>query len=484
MGFALGLFFTSYYPIAKFNKFSDYIPFLPLNILFCFGLLMSYSVLLPLFFIPWVLFIISFYIYSRSKSFVIQSIIYSSITLFFTFLIAPVSFIERIRFLIDFNNAVAGWNMPVLSPDWIFGLVGSNIWMQSSPILIRILLSMPIIVLFIGSIYYLFKKERKLFFIFGSYLILVFVFYWYLIIENFLLSPTFSGDGYKAYKLITYFIPIILLTGLYFFNCYFSDNSKTSFRKKIAVYALLCLLILGNVLSASAMIFVSTSNSGSIKQDTIDLQNNTNLENVTSINVQDTSFSNQMWIYYFLFDKKTLFLKTPTYFAASPQIGQWTLMETSTSDIISILNFTNDSDKILINNGYYLMKKNVSLDVSLNKGWYGLESNQNSVWRWTGSNNETPSLILNNDEDQYIDVKLIYAPLNPENSLSVLLDDNKIMDCPSVHCEINNIYLSKGKHILAFEPKLPPQLPGTNDQRFLDYNFENITISKSIGQEM
>jgi hypothetical protein len=332
MGFFLCLFLVTYYSILKFNKIREFFPYLLLNIVFCFGLLTSYSVLFILFFIPSILFIISYFIQTRSKMFLFLSTIYLSFTLFFTFLISPFSFINRVNSLIVFNYSNAGWDMPILSPDWIFGLVGTNISMQSIPILLTLVISLPIVVLVVVSFYHIFKKELQLFYISGSYLGFTIFFYSYLITKEFF-SPTFTGDSYKAYKLITYFIPLILLIGLYFFKDLDLNLTKINFKKKIIIFSLLCLLIIGNTGSMASMISFSTSQSTMIDKNIIDIHKLNTNENITSINVIEKAHWDQMWIYYFLFENKTVFLKYRTYYADSPQNGEWTLLKKSGEDI-------------------------------------------------------------------------------------------------------------------------------------------------------
>ena len=478
IGFFLGLIFTTYYPILKHDKFSEITSYLPLNILFCFGLLISYNILVPLFLIPAILFIGSYYIYSRSNLFLVQSVGYITLTFFITFLISPFSFIYRILSLIIFNKVVAGWNMPVLTPDRLFGFVGNNVLMQSESIFLTILISMPIILLLIFSFYLLFKKERREFYLWGSYLGFVIIFYFYLVIKE-LLSPSFSGDGYKAYKLLTYFIPIILLTSLYYFKNFEFTYSQKNFGKKISIIAFLCLLIIGNIWSTLAMISVSSSQSVPIKEDIINLQKIEYFDNVSSINIEEKTWLDQMWMYYFLFKNKTVYLKYPTYYGASPQNGEWNLK--NVGDILTIP-LNENKTVILLNKQYYLEKSdNTSyLEASLGEGWYYFESNGNLHWRWAGANNESPSIILDSTQDQFLNLDLTYWSLNPDNALTVMIDNMTSKDCiDKTHCKITNLNLTSGKHILILRSKLPPQLPGNGDSRYLSYAFSNITFSST-----
>jgi hypothetical protein len=233
------------------------------------------------------------------------------------------------------------------------------------------------------------------------------------------------------------------------------------------------------MVSAFSMISTNKDRLLFISEDINDLEKINNFENVTSINIQEPPYWNQMWIYYFLLDKQRVYLKYNSYYSASPQIGEWTLKENN-SDILSLLNFTNSSNIIPINR-IYSLEKNSSCDISLYKGWYDLESNQDAKWRWSGEKNETPSIEIDcNNEEQLINMKMNYYSLNPENNFSVLMDGNKISACSNNYCEIYNINFSKGKHILSFDPKLPPQLSGHRDPRYLGYGFSKIVISKNV----
>ena len=475
-GFFLCLFLTTYYSILKFKKIREFFPYLVLNVVFCFGLLTSYSILVPLFFIPSILFIISYFIQIRSKMFLYLSTMYLSLTLFLTFLISPFSFINRINSLIFFNDANAGWDMPILSPDWIFGLAGSNISMQSLPLFLTLVISLPIVVLVLVSLYRLYKKEIQLFYVSGSYLGFTIIFYSFLITKEFL-SPTFTGESYKAYKLITYFIPLILLIGLYFFKDL--DITKMKLKKKIVIASFLTLLIIGNIGFMASMISFSTSQSTMINENIIDIHKLTTDESIISINVIEKAYWDQMWIYYFLFENKTVFLKYRTYYADSPQNGEWTILKKSGEDIFYFQNFQELNNTIIINKEYYLEKK-PSLEFSYNNGWYDLESNSDKKWRWTGQSNVTPSLELNLIADQSINMFLHYSPLNKANALTILLDNEIIKECnDNNYCFVENLNLTKGKHILVFNSKLPPELSGNGDPRYFSYSFSNITLVKN-----
>lgn len=607
MGMFLSFFLLTIYPILNCDKLSCFKSYVPLSIVFAFGLLSVYSPIVPLLFIPLFVYLLLFLISTKSVSTLLNSLIFLSLIIFVTFVISPGLFINQIKQLIYFTDVIAGWDMPVLSPDWVFGLVGDNIRMQQIPIIYRSFLSIPIVLVIIASFVHLFKKERRLFYLSISYISFILFLYIYLIIKE-ASSPSFTGDGYKAYKIITYFIPIILLIGLSYFRDFHILPIKKITKTQMLGMAFLFLLIAGNLWSASAMINNQYYNFIKIKDNIIDLQKISKIDNVSSINIMEASPWDQMWMYYFLFMEKKIYLKYYTYYPSSPLNGEWTLQKsennyfkmnisfpsglsghqepiittgkTGAGDFIYV-NYISDgkiafrfehwgvgyteslpilidnkisyplevvldrsssiviikfegkilryssllhptvSDEITIgenriggtgpeprfsgkiqnliqeivfcdgiicindiepniievNTDYYLLKNN--LVITLSKGWYGIESNKYSQWRWTGERNETPAIELDvRRQEISMDILLNYWPLNNNNEFSVFLDEQHIKDCKdNKSCLLNDIVISKGKHEIAFKSKLPPRSNSKKDPRILGYAFSDININ-------
>ena len=477
MGLFLALYLVIYYPILFDNHTArSYLQYLPFAIILSLGLMFIYYTLVPLFIIPLLIFLGICILTEKTIVHLKKELFYLLLVLFFSVIFYPNSIIKFFEKFLWVNSAAAGWDFPILSPHWVFGIVGNNIWMAKTSLIPTFILSVIIVIMCLSSMKSLYNDNKKLFFFSVSNLLFVLIFYIFLISKE-EMSPSFTGEGYKAYKLITYFLPIILISCLYYFKNFELNFSKKDTRKKIVVLGLLGLLLVGNIFSAFTMISINNDLTSFISKDIIDLKIVDNLDNVTSINIQDATVWNQMWINYFLFDKHKVYLKYSSYYEASPQIGEWTLKE---KDILSVSNFSNSSGSLLINHNYFL-EKSGSCDISLYKGWYSLESNQYTLWRWSGEKNETPSIEIGcNNEEQSINAKLNFSPLNPENNLSILMDGKKITTCSINYCEINNINLTKGKHILSFDAKLPPQLPGNGDTRYLGYAFSKIVISKNV----
>jgi hypothetical protein len=382
------------------------------------------------------------------------------------------------KLMFSFNEGISGWNMPFLYPPAIIGIELNNIWSQSPPILFSIILSVVLSIFFVFSLYRLFKNNEQLFFITFLYVALVIAGYGYLSLKE-AITPTFSGEGYKAFKLITYFIPLILIITLYYFNDFQKTSQKTCLSHKKAFFSgIIVLLFFGNIWSGFTMIMESKQQSFGIDDDILDLVEIDHLENISSINIQENSFWRGMWIYYFLMGgNKSIYLKYPTYYRSSPQEGEWTL-KNNNSDIIHIIN---KNEKIKINKGYYLEKNN-SLDINLNNnGWYDLQSDENNFWRWSGIYNESPSIIIESTKDQLINLDLMYWTHYPDNTLTLVLDNTTITDCiNNSYCRIPKINLTSGKHILRLKVKHPTQSSVHGDSTHLGYAFSNITFITPI----
>ncbi len=179
------------------------------------------------------------------------------------------------------------------------------------------------------------------------------------------MSPSFSGDGYKAYKVMTYFIPILVISALYYWkDLRLSTLTRGYDPKKIFFCGVIFLFIVGNLCSALVMISASTHQSKRIDEGIIDLKRVHALENVSSINIEESGHWTQMWMYYFLMGNKPISLKYSTYWNATPLNGEWTLHSN-----LDIINVTIRNDPILINDCCYL-EKNVIFNATYGQGWY------------------------------------------------------------------------------------------------------------------
>lgn len=477
MGYFYGLLFILLYPIIKNQGFRETIATVPFSILLFIGLWSSYETIIPLLIGPYLLFCIIQLFHTDSIQIFNRNIFYVLLVIFLSFVIYPFSIYERLQKLISFKDVIAGWDMPILTPDWILGIVGNNYLFRSEIPYIWIILSISMMIIFYFSIRSQFKDNFQLFIISLIYLGSIICLYLFLIIKEFL-SPDFSGDGYRAYKLMTYFIPLFILTFYYFFRENDWDFNKPYLKKSNFFSIIFLVLTISTVLSGSMMALSGDVEFLSIDSSIIDLNTNPEVLNLDSINIETQSYWEQMWIHYFLFDKLPVYLKYQTYYKPSSLISNWTLKRNNNEkDIFDFKEFGKKPD-IEINDKYSL-KNNGSFEVIMGDGWYNPEYITDSTWRWSGKNNISPSLIIVNHEgNSFINLFLSYFPLNPINSLSIYRNGMLIKNCPDNFCSITNISLNHDTNKIIFQAKIPPEQPNSGDTRDLGFAFTRITVEK------
>jgi len=386
LGMFLSLFLVMLYSFQNCNKFSDYFPYILFTSVLTLGLIISYSPLLPLYYIPLFIFLSFVFISTRSIYRLLNALCFIALTLFIAFLLSPFEVIKIFKDIFLYTSGF-GWEMPMVTPAWAFGIAQNNLtsWgfgfaqpglgmqyigVPSNPIIDEILSGLIIVVAIISFIH-LFKTDRLLFFLSISYVSFFLVIYCYLTFQG-IFSIPFSGNSYKAYKLFTYFIPIILLTCLSCFRNFEIVPLKNKSKIKIIAIFFLALLILVNLYSASSIIKANYENGIEIKENIIDLQKITKMDNVSSVNIGISSWLDQMWVYYFIFINKKIYVRYNTYYQAKPPLGEWTLQGTdipkySSSDV------GNSSNIIVINSDYYLIRNTILPD-NISIDWNDLES--------------------------------------------------------------------------------------------------------------
>ena len=113
------------------------------------------------------------------------------------------------------SKTSGGLDLPFLFPDGIFGVNVFSLLSRSTPEIVTGALSVAAVIAVLFSFYRMYKENYQLFCLACSCLALVFTVYSYYSVQE-ALSPSFSGDGYKAYKILTYFIPILIISALYY----------------------------------------------------------------------------------------------------------------------------------------------------------------------------------------------------------------------------------------------------------------------------
>jgi hypothetical protein len=478
--------------IIRANRFEDRIRYLPFLCLAVSGLSLNYSHMLVIIYglvIPYVL------VSSWKNGKVAKILNWAAINCIAALIIVCL-YPQRLQMIasetFSRGSEIRGWYMPLTTPDKLYGVAS---YLSPSILIVTIAVTIFLVVLIISGFIKLYRKDIENFLFSSTLLLLIFIGALILSLLNMNIPKANHGGfgGYKQFKLISFFIPVILLTSFALFrdmtfnirNLGIRSNLfhrvKSSFeylkiRRNTLSLLLIAGLIIATSISAGAMIYTSTKNSMAIPSATIDLQGIRNFQEIKSINIpagESGSYWDIMWEAYFLFPKK-LFFEQSTYYASSPLDGEWFLIRNakeSTEKVLSVLRKI-DRNAILINSTYALSKGAPSLTVKFGEGW----SDDEGSHRWTIS--DDASIIIDSlSEKVLINLVLDFKPLNNENSIAIYLNGAKIINYNnSSNSLIKDLLLNKGKNIIKFKAKLQGELPGNGDPRKLCYAFKFIRI--------
>ena len=464
--------------IHNCERLSDYYKYIPFSVLLNWGFSLTYPHMLLLFYAPLVLYLAWYSLNKQSW----RLFIYQSLFILVSLVIMSTLSIHRFQALLNYffrmKDAEAGWSVTFIAPSELFtGFKDKNNFYE---ILVTVILSS----LVIGLIYRGFTQARKANirpFILGCSLALT-SYAGCLVLSLLLLTSGAPLGGYKAYKLISFFLPQVLISCLLLFQ-----NLPINFRLKEArFFTILCIVVfIGNYdLTAETI-----KTHGSVTQPLIDLQKIENDTSIKSINLLDEDAWQMAWQSYFL-ARKDLYFKNPEYYAnpsGSSLNGEWNLINLDRAknpgskavpNILKVKRFTpNPSTSKIINSSYRLEKANSSLWASFGKGWY----NNEETLIWNGRESNSSEIKINSPSNNLsVDVKLLYSPLKPDDRLSVYLNQKKVADClNNKFCQIQKLVLNNGNNNLEFKASLMPSPPGYWDARTLSYAFSSIEITPS-----
>lgn len=490
IGFFLGLILAVYYPIIFDNKsMSCMIYYLPFALFMLIGLSAIYSTMQPFFAIPLLIFLILCIIAKKSVIAIKKEFLYLLSLLISFIIICPSDVILFINKHLFHAGAVAGWNAAIFSPELIFGIVFPTTTISlvqirlQTPLIMIIIISAIILILCYYSLTLIYKDNKKLFLFSISNLLFVFILYIYFISIEYL-SPGFTGEGYKAYKLMTYFIPIILISCLYFFTKV--SFPKLHFTGKNESFNLFCvigviILVFGNILSASAIIYTNNE-IRFVDNEMEDINKISLFDNVTSVNIDVNNYWEQMWVYYFLFNNKKLYLLGSSYYSPkSTKNSEWTLIKNYSSDD-DIYKKNLNGEYIILNQKYSLVKQG-SYDISLGQGWFNLESWGGNPGRWMSDNAE---VLIYSNKNGTANLSITMASINSPKTLNIIGENADLLQKINIPTNFTiisiPIQLQKGENIILLNVpegyERPCDIPElqSKDTRQLSIAAQNLTL--------
>jgi hypothetical protein len=474
IGLALCILLLNIQAINTCQTRADYMRYIPLAVLFTWGLSTTYSHMLLFIYAPIAIYLAVMSFQRGPRPPIIPWALFTVLTLVILCVLSPTKAKVLAFALYGLGRSSSGWFIPWMSPDTVFGLsTMENLGLQSHTGLMRYILSIPPIIILIFGLRRAYKDDRNVFILAGSSIFIMVIGYTVL---AFVGRVEDTWGGYKSYKLLSFFLPLVLMASLILFR-----NIEFTARGQIRnVLPLLLGVLIGcNIFSGYNVSAQMSNTRRLVSKDLADLKRIENLPSVQSVNILGKDWWDILWQVHFLMRKK-LYLETHTGvgYPAGALVGQWDLkrVRDTSNDILRLVGF-DEVETIVVNSTYLLEKAGEArtLKARLGKGWHDSEVTH----RWTGNGSDTSTVILQSAADGLaIDLRTRYFPLDPNNRLSIYLNGKKIVDCSDNYsCLMKSVHLSTGRNVLEFRAVIPPAPPGTADKRHLGYRFTAIEIS-------
>ena len=467
--------------IENGQRISDYYSYVPLALLFTWGILVTYRHMLPLICIPLAAYVILTAFTAKSRAPIYNWILFFLVTVAGASVLTPSRLMSLPAYMVAQGNFAVGWHIPLLSLAAVFGLTFDDVYLQNHITLASVTFSILLAGLAVAGYVDAHRRDRKLFLLAFSSVVPILLGYVILAFPD----RTGSGwGGYRSYKLLSFFLPQVLLGALIVFrNAQFGRKDLTSHILRVSF----AVLLVCSAVSCYAIVERMSKTRSVVSKDMVDLRKIEDDPRVESINILRSAFWDTVWQAHFLM-RKPLYFESTTYYdyTAKGLDGQWDLKTTSPSnaEIIHVGSFDkvktgSESDTIAVNSSYSLERAGAgrTLRARFEKGWYDSEGTH----IWTGESGDASTIILHCSKDKLaIDLRASYWPLDPNNHLSIYLNGSKVADCPdNSSCRAEGMVLSAGQNELLFMTALPPTVPPTADPRRLGYAFRSIELSPS-----
>ena len=479
---AMCLILLHHKAIENCKRISDYYSYVPLVVLLTWGVLITYRHMLPLIYVPLACYVLVVGLCERSRVSAFNWVLFLLMTVATASLLSPSRVMSLPVYLIAQGNFPVGWHIPLIALDAVFGLTFNDVSLQGHMNLARITVSVLLGVLTVAGYVVVYKKDRKLFLLAASSVLPILLGYVILAFPD----RTGSGwGGYRSYKLLSFFLPQVLLGVLIVFrNLQFARKDRTYYFLPLA----LAVLLACSMVSCYAIVQHMSKTRLVVSKDLADLRRVESDPRVESVNILRSDFWETLWRANFLM-RKQLYFETTTYYdyTASRLDGQWDLrsIHGSSNDIIHVTGFGkvktgNEPDAIAVNPSYVLERVgalSTTLRARFEQGWY----NSEGTHIWSGESGDNSSIVLQCPKDKLaIDLQAKYWPLDRNNRLSIYLNGSKITDCSgNDSCRADGMILSAGQNVLVFKTALPPTVPSSADPRRLGYAFTSLDISPS-----
>ena len=277
--------------------------------------------------------------------------------------------------------------------------------------------------------------------------------------------------GYASYKFLSFFAPMVVLCLI----APLADPLASRLVRGVAAASLVVIALTG-IEGSWRLVGIMRGVPG-VSPQLAELKKVEAMPDIDSINLPDSrALLNTMWKAHFL-ARKFLYIQESTYFSPSAPRGTWTLLTNPPLGPVVAVGVADGygARQVPINDAYLLARDNKRIRLDFGDGWYPAEP----TLRWMGLDGAADaSLILNVSGDPLpASIALEYFSVNPQNRLSLYLDDRLIAECASgSHRCVVKADLAGGARVLRLHASLLPERPANGDPRVLGFAITRIEI--------
>lgn len=370
-------------------------------------------------------------------------------------------------------RAPRGWFVPWLFPSGLFTLPSAFPWASVDiPALVNWTVAIAFFVLLALGLVEAYRRDRSRLLTMLAWLLPIVA---GTIALAYLDRTPMGWCGYASYKFLSFFVPILALCLV----SPFADRVASRLLRQIAAASLAIIVVVSVHYSWRLLGIMRAAQSPT--PDMAALQKVEAMSAIDAVNIPDSqAFVQTMWKANFL-ARKTLHIQERIYYERTPPTADWTLVTRTPVPLGPVIAINVDDGQrekaVPINDTYALERVHGRLRLDFTNGWYPAEP----TLKWTGLNGAADAFLIVNvlDKPLHASVTLEYFPLNPQNQLSLYLDNRHIADCATAthRCAVTT-ELPAGSRVLRLHTSLAPSRPDNGDPRVLGFAITKIQIDE------
>gem|GEM_PF-6379274 len=448
---SLGIFLTYFKIVEHCKNRQDYFSYFPFVVLLNWGLVISYPQVFPLVYAIVVLYFIFSRWHDGSGENFSSRINFLIKSLGLSLILSPQRAAGILLSVFAVTTSDFGWFFPMVSPADFLGLRnlvapggglvlhGAADAAHGSATFLGWALFFTLIVFGFSRAY---KTDRRVVLLAGAAQLFIFSAYLFLAYRD---GSDSGPGGYRSFKLLTFFLPMVLLSGMIVFR-------QTRWRNVPLVLAGTVLLAC-NLAAAYHLAGYAAKYHLSVTADLASLKQIEDNSAVESINLPGSNWWEILWQTNFLL-RKQLYFATGTYQGRerSAPLGEWDLLRRR-PELVHLNGFKKPR-RIDVNPTYRLQEAWTPdrFGVRFVRGWAPRQGARIRM------DSELAAVALYSpDEPLAIDLRAHFASAVPEQRVFIGLPGTHLRKCTAaLVCRAKEILLARGRNVIKFQAGEPP----------------------------